>query len=111
MTAVAHLDAGQIEAELATRGFALTGPLLTPEACRAITALYDDPACFRSRVVMQRHGYGHGEYQYFSYPLPPKTQAMREALYGLLSPIATRWAAALGEARSFPPTLAEWLAR
>ena len=34
-----------------------------------------------SHIVMQRHGYGQGEYQYFTYPLPEPVEALRQALY------------------------------
>jgi hypothetical protein len=95
---------------LATEGVARLGVLLSPEECRALQALYDDPAHFRSRIVMARHGFGQGEYQYFAYPLPGPVQALRERLYEILAPLANRWAEALGQARRFPPSLAAFTA-
>jgi hypothetical protein len=95
---------------LATEGVARLGVLLSPEECRALQALYDDPAHFRSRIVMARHGFGQGEYQYFAYPLPGRVQALRERLYEILAPLANRWAEALGQARRFPPSLAAFTA-
>ncbi|WP_156995198.1 2OG-Fe(II) oxygenase [Elstera litoralis] len=95
---------------LATEGVARLGTLLSPEDCRALQAVYDEPARFRSRVVMARHGFGQGEYQYFAYPLPDPVQALRARLYERLVPIANRWAEALGQARRFPASLAAFTA-
>ena len=90
------IDWTQATADLDTQGCAVLKNLLTPEQCRAIAALYPDQAHFRSRIVMGRHGFGRGEYQYFSYPLPELIQQLRPALYARLtaSPIAgtRRWA-------------------
>ena len=109
--AQARLDWIRIAAELDERGWALTGPLLRPETCAAIADLYPRDEGFRSRVVMARHGFGRGEYKYFSYPLPEVVQRLRQGLYGPLSAIANRWAEQLGETRRFPETLDAMLAR
>jgi uncharacterized protein len=103
------LDWPRIEAELDGRGFALAGAVLTPGQCGQLSALYDQPARFRSRVVMGRHGYGQGEYQYFAYPLPEAVQALREQLYAALQPVANRWAERLGEDRRFPASFRDWI--
>jgi hypothetical protein len=105
------LDWPRIAADLDAQGWALTGPLLLPAQCAEVAALYADDGRFRSRVVMARHGYGQGEYRYFAYPLPQPIAALREALYPPLAQVANRWAERLGEARRFPPTLSEMLAR
>ena len=105
------LDWPRIEAELATRGSATTGVLFSPEECRALAALYDEPSHFRSRVVMQRHGFGQGEYQYFDHPLPPAVASWRSALYARLAPLANAWAAAMGQPADFPADHAAYLAR
>ena len=68
--AVDRFDWGRIERDLDAYGAAVAPKLLTPEACRAIAALYPDDARFRSTVVMARHGFGRGEYKYFAEPLP-----------------------------------------
>src|ERR1700759_3653416 len=78
------IDWAQATADLDAQGCAVLKSLLTLDECRAIAALYPDEANFRSRVVMGRHGFGRGEYQYFSYPLPPLIQQLRPALYAKL---------------------------
>jgi uncharacterized protein len=108
---VAALDWPRIEADLDSAGHAVIGELLTPAACEAIAALYDEPGRFRSRVVMARHGFGRGEYQYFAYPLPDSVQRLREALYPQLAPIANRWHAAMNIATRFPDAHADFLDR
>lgn len=107
---IARADWGAIEASLDTRGFA-TLPVLDAEECAALAALYGREDAFRSRVVMQRHAFGRGEYKYLRYPLPPDVQTLRTALYARLAPIASRWRAALGEAAPLPATLDGYLAR
>jgi hypothetical protein len=111
LSGLAGVDCEAIEAQLDAQGFALTGQVVSPEACSTLGGLYDQPDRFRSRVVMARHGYGRGEYQYFAYPLPEPVQQLREQLYRALVPVAARWAERLGEARTYPPSLDEWLAR
>ena len=66
---------------------------------------------FRSRVVMQRHGFGQGEYRYFSYPLPNVVARLREALYLHLAPIANQWNAAMGIDVRYPAQHADFIAR
>lgn len=94
---------------LDTAGHAVIGPLLDRDACRALAARYDADDMFRSRVIMQRHAFGRGEYKYFRYPLPNAVETLRHALYPPLVPIANRWRAALKEDGRFPPTLAAYL--
>jgi len=94
---------------LATRGFAVVPGLIDPEQCRTLAAFWPEETNFRSRVVMQRHGYGRGEYQYFRYPLPDPVEQLRQALYPSLAEIANRWNGQLGREERFPPTLKGWL--
>jgi len=106
-----NLDWTRIAAELDARGWALTGPVLTPETCARVTSLYPEEAPFRSRVVMARHGFGRGEYKYFAYPLPETVQRLRAGLYPPLAAIANGWMARLGEERRFPLALDGMLER
>jgi hypothetical protein len=108
---IAALDWAGLGASLDAHGYATTGPLLDPATCAALAALYEAEGGFRSTVVMQRHGFGRGEYKYFARPLPPVVARLREALYPPLAAVANRWRAALGQEAPFPPTLAAFLAQ
>jgi uncharacterized protein len=107
---IAGVDAAQLAASLDECGYATLPALLGPGECRAVAALYADEAAFRSRVVMQRHGFGRGEYKYLRYPLPAAVAESRRELYPLLVPVANRWREALGEEGRFPASLDEFLA-
>jgi len=106
---IAALDWDTIGGALDAEGVATTGVLLDAAECRQLAALYDQGPGFRSRVVMQRHGFGQGEYRYFDRPLPQIVQYLREHAYPPLARVANRWHEALGIERRFPPTLAGWL--
>ena len=69
-TTFAVLDADALAGHLEEQGFALLPGMLTAEDCRSLATSYGDRSLFRSRVIMARHGFGRGEYQYFRYPLP-----------------------------------------
>ena len=108
---VARLDWAGIEASLRECGWARTGaPLVSPEECAALIALYRDDSRFRSRVDMERLRFGAGEYKYFADPLPPLVQELRTRAYPRLTGIANEWMKALGSRRRFPPALAGLLA-
>ncbi|RKH07177.1 proline hydroxylase [Corallococcus sp. CA053C] len=100
-----------VERELDARGCAVVDQLLTAEECEALALLYDVEDAFRSRVVMARHGFGRGEYQYFEYPLPELVSELRTALYPNLAPLANRWNTAMGIDVRFPDAHADFLAR
>ena len=106
---VARVDWRQAAASLDDRGYATTAALLTSEQCRGLAALYEREEAFRSRVVMQRHGFGRGEYKYLRYPLPPIVEALRQAVYPQLAPIANRWRERLREDGQFPAALGAYL--
>ena len=98
-------------AALDERGHAVLPGVLDAGECRALAALYEDQAAFRSRVVMARHNFGRGEYKYLRYPLPGPVAALREALYPLLAPVANEWHERLRLEPRFPPDLQAYLAR
>lgn len=102
-------DPAALGAALDRDGYAIVPGVLPADLCAALAAGYDDDAAFRSRVVMARHGFGQGEYRYYAYPLPEPVATLRAVFYPLLQPIAERWAATLGEATRYPPTLDAWL--
>ncbi|MGI4717813.1 MAG: 2OG-Fe(II) oxygenase [Janthinobacterium lividum] len=105
------IDWERVGRELDAFGCAVIPGLLGPQDCAAAAALYERPSLFRSRVVMERHGFGRGEYQYFAYPLPAPLAALRTELYPPLAAIANRWHAALGADTRFPARHADYLAR
>ncbi|CAO3356805.1 2OG-Fe(II) oxygenase [Azospirillum palustre] len=109
--ALEGLDWTRIGAELESVGHAVVGPLLDGESCTALAGLYGQDAPFRSRVMMERHGFGKGEYKYFSHPLPEPIVALRAPLYRRLAPVANRWAAAMGLDTRYPAEHAEFLER
>jgi uncharacterized protein len=108
---VAALDWARISADLEARGCASTGALLTPAECAAVADMYADEAAFRSHIVMARHGFGKGEYKYFSRPLPALIDGLRSSLYPQLAPMANRWSEAMKLGILYPPKLPEFLAR
>jgi len=108
---VAELDWQRITGELSARGAATTGRLLTNKECDELIASYTHREQFRSRVLMQRHGFGQGEYQYFAYPLPKIIAELRTALYAPLVTVANEWRAALGLESRFPSRHEDYVAQ
>jgi uncharacterized protein len=108
---VAALDWARILADLDTRGVATTGALLTPAECAALAAMYPDETAFRSHIIMARHGFGKGEYKYFSRPLPALVDGLRSSLFPQLAPLANRWSEAMKLGVSYPGSLDEFLTR
>ena len=107
----ARYDWTLITQDLDAGGNAVLESLISADECRELAALYAEPANFRSRVVMARHGFGKGEYQYFAYPLPDLIAGLRTTLYPRLVPLANRWNEAMGVDVRYPPSHAEFIAR
>lgn len=110
-TRVGSVDWMAVADALDARGYATAPGLLAPVECQALRSLYGRDEAFRSRVLMARHGFGRGEYKYLRYPLPPPVEALRQAVYPHLAPIAQRWREALKEAGRFPAALDDYLAQ
>ena len=104
-------DWDRVAATLNEQGSAVLEKLLLPRDCEQLAARYASDDGFRSRVVMSRHGFGKGEYKYFSYPLPEPIAALRAALYPPLATIANDWNARMGIDTRYPPSHADFLAR
>jgi hypothetical protein len=105
------IDWPRVSADLDAQGWAILPNLLSPVEADAVAGLYGREEGFRSRVVMARHGFGRGEYRYFSYPLPDVVQALRSAAYPHLAPIANRWSERLRQMVRFPDAYAAFLER
>jgi hypothetical protein len=108
---LARVPWDEVQAALLERPFARLGPLLSAEECDVLVRLYADDRRFRSRVDMERHRFGRGEYKYFARPLPRLVEELRELVYNRLFPVANRYAEALGSAERYPDDLASFLAR
>jgi hypothetical protein len=108
---VAAIDWEQATSDLDAQGCAVLKGLLSAEECRALAALYPDDGQFRSLVVMGRHGFGRGEYKYFSYPLPDLIAQLRPALYAQLYRTANRWNEAMGVDIRYPESHDAFLKR
>jgi hypothetical protein len=108
---VKAIDWERVERDLDGEGSAVIERLLSPEECREVAGWYPKKDLFRSRVVMARHGFGRGEYQYFRYPLPDLIAGLRTAVYPHLVPIAHRWNDAMGIDVRYPEQHAAFIER
>jgi hypothetical protein len=104
---VMHL--ATLEADLDQQGHAVLPRFLDAAACDELVSAYDDTARYRSRVVMELHGFGRGEYKYFSYPLPARIDNLRSEIYPHLAPIANRWNETMGIAERYPAAHADFV--
>jgi uncharacterized protein len=103
---LADLDWTAVERSLWEWGYARTPPLLTPDECASLVAMYADETRFRSRIDMARYRFGVGEYKYFDAPLPPLVQDLRTHAYPPLAAIANQFEVALDTATLHPADLA-----
>jgi hypothetical protein len=88
------------------KGYAQIPNILSADECDALVNQY--PAdIYRKTIVMEHHGYGLGQYKYYSYPLPGVVQALRESVYPNIAPIANKWMEVLNIDKQFPGSLNE----
>jgi hypothetical protein len=107
-----RVDSGDWDAttaEVNDFGGALLPRLLTKADAEKIRGLYPDDHLFRSTIDMRRYRFGEGEYRYFQQPYPEPIQALKEALYPRLLPIARDWWTKLGRRSPWPDNLDDWL--
>ena len=108
---VDRIDWTRVAGDLDAHGWAKLEGILAAGECAALAGLYAEERHFRSHVIMARHGFGRGEYKYFSYPLPEPIASLRERLYERLVPIANHWNASMGIDVGYPSSHAEFIAR
>ena len=108
---VAAIDWPRVSQDLDAEGHAIIKHIISRDECEAITALYQSDELFRSRVVMERHSFGRGEYKYFKYPLPEVIASLRTVVYPHLVPVANRWNEALKLDIRYPSQHAEYIER
>jgi hypothetical protein len=108
---VTAYDWQALASELDGYGCAVLPQLLSPDECRGIAGLYPDERHFRNHVLMARHGFGKGEYRYFTYPLPDLVGELRTALYPHLAGIANAWNERMEIDERYPGDHASFLSR
>ncbi|HEY1249352.1 MAG TPA: 2OG-Fe(II) oxygenase [Nitrososphaera sp.] len=108
---VKAIDWKQVSQDLNAFGSAIIKRLINIPECEALAKLYSKNDIFRSRVIMAQHGFGRGEYKYFSYPLPDIIEGLRTTIYPFLVPIANHWNTIMGIDVRYPEKHAEYIAR
>jgi hypothetical protein len=98
-----------LTSELDAYGCATIKGLLSADQCDETKNLYAKDGIFRSHIHMARHGFGKGEYKYFSYPLPELVATLRACLYPKLVPVANGWNQRMGIEFGFPASHAEYI--
>lgn len=107
-----RVDSGDwdaIAAELDQYGGALLPRLLAAGEAARLRDLYVDDSLFRKTIDMAPRRYGSGQYRYFSAPYTEPIEALKQALYPRLLPIARDWWTKLGRATPWPDSLDDWL--
>jgi hypothetical protein len=108
---IASIDWKQTSQDVDAEGHAIIRRVLSREESQATSELFQHDDFFRSRVVMERHRFGRGEYKYFKYPLPDIVVSLRTTVFPHLVPIANRWNEALRIDARYPTVHADYLRR
>lgn len=108
---VEELDWQRILHDLDVQGSAIIEHLITSAECDTLAQLYPQDRIFRSQVLMAQHGFGRGEYKYFSYPLPDLINDLRTTIYPCLVPTANRWNSVMGIDVRYPEKHADFIIR
>ena len=108
---VAAIDWEQVSRDLDAEGHAIINRVLSSNEAESLSSLYKNDDLFRSRVVMERHRFGRGEYKYFKYPLPEIVASLRTFVYPHLAPVANRWNEALRIDARYPAKHADYIER
>jgi hypothetical protein len=108
---VAALDWDALAADLDKYGVTIVKFVLMPEECRSLASMYEREDSFRNTIVMARHGFGRGEYKYWSYPLPEIVSDLPTSLYPPLASVANRWNTSMKIDLTYPEKHAEYLDR
>ncbi|MDE9365492.1 2OG-Fe(II) oxygenase [Luteipulveratus sp. YIM 133132] len=106
---IAAGDWDAVGGELDEYGGALLPQLLTAAEAKEIRDLYERDDAFRTTVDMGRHRFGEGQYRYLATPYPEPIEALKQALYPRLLPVARDWWSRLGRETPWPDTLDDWL--
>lgn len=108
---VKEIDWMGVGVHLDAHGWAVLEGVLSAGECQAIAGLYEGDGRFRSHIVMARHGFGQGEYKYFSYPLPDIIADLRRSVYSRLAPVANRWNEVMGIEARYPDEHVDFIER
>ncbi len=96
-----EIDWEEINSSLSEKGFAHLPQVLSKEDCLQLINLYP-LELYRNTINMQRYRFGQGEYKYFTYPLPPLVQTLRERFYAPLSILSNEWSTLLRNGVTYP---------
>lgn len=108
---IGEISNDELAADLNAFGCTTIKGLLTAEQCNNTQKLYSSDDAFRSQIHMARHGFGKGEYKYFSYPLPDLVSTLREEIYPKLVPIANGWNERMALETRFPAKHSDYIAQ